>query len=84
MKRTFALLTGAAVALGWLAIAPDANAHERYFGRYGYYYGDPSFGYYDGPSSLGYYDGPSFGRSPMYAPDSPAPRRYINPVRRDF
>jgi hypothetical protein len=100
MKRTFALLTGAAVALGWLAIAPDANAHERYFGQYGYYYGDPSFGYYDGPSSFGYYDGPSFGyydgpplryyggpsfgRSPMYAPDSPAPRRYNNPGRRDF
>jgi hypothetical protein len=87
MKRTFALLTGAAVALGWLAIAPDANAHERYFGQYGYYYGDPSFGYYDGPSSFGYYDGPSFGyydgpplryyggpsfgRSPMYAPTAP-------------
>ena len=75
MKRTFALLTGAAVALGWLAIAPDANAHERYFGQYGYYYGDPSFGYYGGPS---------FGRSPMYAPDRPAPRRYNNPGRRDF
>lgn len=44
MKRTFALLTGAAIAIGWLAIAPDANAHERYFGPYGYYYGGPSFG----------------------------------------
>jgi hypothetical protein len=35
MKRTFALLTDAAIALGWLALARD---------RYGYYYGDPSFG----------------------------------------
>jgi hypothetical protein len=75
MKRPFALLTGAAIALGWLAIAPDANAHGRYFGQYGYYYGDPSFGYYGGRS---------FGRSPMYAPDRPAPRRYNNPGRRDF
>jgi hypothetical protein len=75
MKRTFALLTGAAIALGWLAIAPDANAQGRYFGQYSYYYGDPSFGYYGGPS---------FGRSPMYAPDRRAPRRYNNPGRRDF
>jgi len=67
MKKTFALLTGAAIALGSLAIAPDANAHGRYFGRYGYYYG-----------------GPSFGRSPMYAPDRPAPRTYNNPGLRDF
>ena len=67
MKRTFALLTGAAIALGWLAVVPDADAHGRYFGRYGYYYG-----------------GPSFGRSPMYAPDRPAPRRYNNLGRRDF
>ena len=44
MNRIFALLTGAAIALGWLAIAPDANAHVRYFGRYGYYYGGPWFG----------------------------------------
>jgi hypothetical protein len=44
MTRTVALLTGAAMALGWLALVPDANAHVRYFGRYGYYYGDPSFG----------------------------------------
>jgi hypothetical protein len=70
MKRNFALLTGAAIAVGWLAIAPDANAHGRYFGRY---YGDPY-----------YYRGPSFGRSPVYAPDRRAPRRYNNPGRRDF
>jgi hypothetical protein len=44
MKRTFALLTGAAVAIGWLAVVPDANAHAQYFGQYGYYYGGPSFG----------------------------------------
>lgn len=36
MKRSFALLTGAAIVIGWLAIVPDANAHGRYFGRYGY------------------------------------------------
>jgi hypothetical protein len=83
MKRSFALLTGAAIAVGWLAIVPDASAHGRYLGQYSYYYGDPSFGYYDGPS-LGYYGGPWFGRSPMYAPDGPAPRRYSNPGRRDF
>ncbi len=37
MKRTFGLLTGTAIALGSLAIAPQANAHGRYFGQYGYY-----------------------------------------------
>jgi hypothetical protein len=99
MKRTFALLTGAAIAVGCLAIVPGANAHERYFGQYGYYYSDPSLGYYGDPSvryydgpplsyydgpQLRYYGGPSFGRSPMYAPDGPAPRRYNNPGRRDF
>jgi hypothetical protein len=42
MKRTFALLTGATIAIAWLAIAPDANAHGRYFGRYHYYYGGQS------------------------------------------
>jgi hypothetical protein len=83
MKRSFALLTGAAIAVGWLAIVPDASAHGRYFGQYGYYYGDPSFGQYDGPP-LRYYGGPWFGQSPMYAPDQPAPRRYNNPGRRDF
>jgi hypothetical protein len=44
MKRSFALLAGAAIALGWLAIVPDANAHARHFVRYGYHYGGPSFG----------------------------------------
>jgi len=39
MNRTFALLTGAAIALGSLAIAPDANAYGRHFRHYGYYYG---------------------------------------------
>jgi hypothetical protein len=67
MKRTFALLPGMAIAIGWLAIVPDANAHGRYFGPYGHYD-----------------RGPSFGRSPMYAPDRPAPRRYNNLGRRDF
>jgi hypothetical protein len=43
MKRTFALLTGAAIAIGWFAIAPDATAHARHVGRHGYYYGGPSF-----------------------------------------
>jgi hypothetical protein len=67
MKRTFALLTGTAIAIGWLATVPDANAHGRYFGPYGHSY-----------------RGPSFGGSPMYAPDRPAPRRYNNLGRRDF
>jgi hypothetical protein len=44
MQGAFGLLTGAAIALGWLALAPDANAHVRYFGRYGYYDGGLSFG----------------------------------------
>jgi hypothetical protein len=35
MKKMFALLTGVAVALGWLAIAPDASADGRYYGQYG-------------------------------------------------
>ena len=39
MNRIFALLAGAAIVIGSLAIVPDANAHVRYFGRYGYYYG---------------------------------------------
>jgi len=75
MNRIFALLAGAAIVIGSLAIVPDANAHVRYFGRYGYYYGGP-YNYY--------YGAPSFGGSPMYAPDRPAPRRYNNPGRRDF
>jgi len=37
MNRTFVLLTSTAIALGSLAIAPEANAHGRYFGQYGYY-----------------------------------------------
>jgi hypothetical protein len=44
MKRTLALPTGAAIAIGWLAVVPDANAHAQYFGQYGCYYGGPSFG----------------------------------------
>jgi hypothetical protein len=44
MKRMFVLLTGAAVALGWLAIAPDASAQGRYYGQYGYYNGGPRLG----------------------------------------
>jgi hypothetical protein len=75
MNRIFALLAGAAIVIGSLAIVPDANAHVRYFGGYGHYYGGP-YNYY--------YGGPSFGGSPMYAPDRPAPRRYNNPGRRDF
>jgi len=75
MNRIFALLAGAAIVIGSLAIVPDANAHVRYFGGTGYYYGGP-YNYY--------YGAPSFGGSPMYAPDRPAPRRYNNPGRRDF
>jgi hypothetical protein len=67
MNRIFALLAGAAIVIGSLAMAPEANARVRYFGHYGYHYG-----------------GPSFGGSPMYAPDRPAPRRYNNSGRRDF
>jgi hypothetical protein len=43
MNKSFALLTGVAIALGLLAIAPDANAYGRHFRHYGYYYG-PWFG----------------------------------------
>ena len=43
MKRAFALLTGATIAIGWLAIVPQASAHARHLGAYGYYYGGPSF-----------------------------------------
>jgi hypothetical protein len=43
MKRTFALLTGAAIAIGWFAIVPDASARARHFGPYDYYYGGQSF-----------------------------------------
>jgi hypothetical protein len=39
MKR----ITGAAIAIGWFAIAPDATAHARHSGPYGYYYRGPSF-----------------------------------------
>jgi hypothetical protein len=55
MKRTFALLTGAAIALGWLAIVPDANAHERYFDPYGHYYGGSPYNYYYGGPYNYYY-----------------------------
>jgi hypothetical protein len=44
MKRTFVVLTGATIALGWLAISPDASAHGRYYGQYNYYYGGPRSG----------------------------------------
>ena len=44
MNRVSALLTGAAIVLGLLAISPDANARARYFSPYGYYYGGPWFG----------------------------------------
>ncbi len=36
MNRTFALLAGAAITLSSVAVAPEANAHGRYFGQYGY------------------------------------------------
>jgi hypothetical protein len=39
MKR----ITGAAIAIEWFAIAPDATAHARHSGAYGYYYRGPSF-----------------------------------------
>jgi hypothetical protein len=39
MNSIFALLAGAAIVIGSLVMAPDANAHVRYFGQYGYYYG---------------------------------------------
>jgi hypothetical protein len=44
MKTAFALLAGAAIAIGWFAIVPEASAHARPFGAYGFYYGGPSFG----------------------------------------
>jgi hypothetical protein len=30
MKRTLAILTGAAITIGWFAVAPDASAHVRH------------------------------------------------------
>ena len=74
MNRTFGLLAGTAIALGSFAIAPEVNAHTRYFGQYGYY---------DGPSGY-YHVTPRFRESPTYAPDRRAPRRYNNPGRPDF
>lgn len=48
MNKTFGLListaiASAAIAVGSLAIAPEANAHGRYFGQYGYYEFTPRF-----------------------------------------
>jgi len=48
MNRTFGLLVStaiasAAIAVGSLAIAPEANAQGRYFGQYGYYEFTPRF-----------------------------------------
>src|SRR5215470_8884271 len=60
MKRTFALLTGATIALGWLAIVPDANGHGRHFGPYGYYYGGGPYNYYYGGPYNDYYGGMQF------------------------
>jgi hypothetical protein len=74
MKRMFALLTGAAIAIAWFAIVPDASAHARYFGGYGHYYG----------GAYGYYNGGSFRGSPMYAPNRAPPTNYYNHGRRDF
>jgi hypothetical protein len=43
MNRTFVLLAGMAIALGSLAIVPEANANVRHFGQYGYYQVSPQF-----------------------------------------
>jgi hypothetical protein len=48
MHRTFGLLVSTAIAstaiaVGSLATAPEANAHGRYFGQYGYYDVTPRF-----------------------------------------
>src|SRR5262249_24424396 len=69
MKRTFALLTSAAIALGSLAVTSSANATVRHFGQ-GRYYGAvpvvPRFR--ESPVMRG------FRESPTYAPDHPTPR----------
>jgi hypothetical protein len=43
MKRTFALLTGAVIVIGSLAIVPTAGAATRYFGQERYYNTMPRF-----------------------------------------
>ena len=72
MTRIVALLMGATVTLGTLAIASGADAQvKRYRGPQGYY------DYYSGPPQR-YYE------SPTYAPDRPAPRNYNNLGIPDF
>jgi hypothetical protein len=66
MTRTFALLTGATIILGSLAVAPPADAAMRCFGGYCGYYGY-SPGY---PYPYGYGPGYTYGAYP-YRPGHP-------------
>jgi hypothetical protein len=79
MKRTFALLTSAAIALGSLAEISSANATVRHLGQ-GKYYGAvpvvPRFP--ESPVTRGFHE------SPTYAPDRPTSRDYNNPGIPDF
>jgi len=70
MKRTFALLTGGAIAFGSLAMSPTAEAAVKYYGHGRYHDAVPVV--------------PGFRESPTYAPGRPAPRFYNNPGRPDF
>jgi hypothetical protein len=79
MKRTFALLTGVAIALGSLAMASSGNAAMRQFGQDRYYGAVPVV-----PQSRENPVVPGFRESPVYAPDLPSPRGYNNPGIPDF
>ena len=78
MSKILLLAASAAVALGLLVTASDANARyvwapRAFYGYYGYY------GY-----APGYYAPRRFFESPMYAPDAPSPRDFYNPGIPDF
>jgi opacity protein-like surface antigen len=85
MSKILLLAASAAVALGSVVTASDANARYLWAPRafYGYHgYGPGYYGYYGyGP---GYYAPRSFYGSPMYAPNAPAPRNFYNPGIPDF
>ena len=78
MKRTFALLTGVAIALGSLAMTSSGNAATRHFGQERYYGAVPVPPFRENPVM------PGFRESPVYAPDLPSPRSYNNPGIPDF
>jgi hypothetical protein len=79
MKRTFAFLTSAAIALGSLAMISSADAAGRHFDQ-GRYYGAVPVVPWFGESRVMR----GFRESPTYAPDRPAPWGYNNPGIPDF